>query len=482
MIYQLPVIHYSELFVAFYLLSYSFCCVFIYGSNGLGLPETNKAFCSITILVLTLVLVSTDFIGVIQSCSLNNVVFSSHFLALSALVKTVASIASIATLTLYLMSTKQKYTEIDLIIVFSILGTLLIGSSNDFLLFYLALEIQSLAYYALATFLTASIFSAESGLKYFIFGAIASALLLLAVAITYLSFGTGSFQDLQNISANKTTFLAVFACVLFLIILLFKIGAAPFHVWLCDVYDASNLAITALFSAVPKATLFLFIIKFSYGVVIAYSNAVSLVLLLFGLFSVLTGSILAIFQKRLKRLFAYSSINHTGFILIALSCYFVDTIKNGITYVIIYTTSVLAVFSVLMISEQKQASSKYVLNWALFLRRNSALACVFYILLLSVSGVPPFAGFFAKASVIYSLLAQNAIITTLILVCFSCVASYYSLRLIKVFFFSGLTVSSYWLTNTNGVNIVLVPCLMATSFLFMRPMAILNLTAIAALI
>jgi len=117
-----------------------------------------------------------------------------------------------------------------------------------------------------------------------------------------------------------------------------------------------------LFSAVPKATLFLFIIKFSYGVVIAYSNAVSLVLLLFGLFSVLTGSILAIFQKRLKRLFAYSSINHTGFILIALSCYFVDTIKNGITYVIIYTTSVLAVFSVLMISEQKQASSKYVLN------------------------------------------------------------------------------------------------------------------------
>jgi len=319
----------------------------------------------------------------------------------------------------------------------------LIGSCNDFLSFYLAIELQSLVFYTLASFLRDSGFSVEAGLKYLVLGAFASSLLLFGIVLIYMTYGTIHFESLLKLScfSHKST---GFLGVLFLVLALtFKLGAAPFHMWLCDVYEGSTIAVTAFFSAVPKVILFGFLIRLIFITFDVYAVYSSSLMLAFGIGSISFASLAALYQKRMKRLLAYSAISHTGFILLAFACFSMDSIKSSIIYITLYIVMTLAVFAILLSSVTSKTMPKYLINWAVLSGRNFCLAIGFVLTLFSIGGIPPMAGFFSKLGVLFALLSQSYIVTSIVVITFSSIACFYYIRLVKLFYFTNVATGRF---------------------------------------
>jgi NADH-quinone oxidoreductase subunit N len=325
--------------------------------------------------------------------------------------------------------------------------------SDDFLVFYLAIELQSLILYVLATFNRNSEFSSESGLKYFIFGGIISCLLIFGIGLVYLVFGSTNFEDIFSfIFINNDMFL--FCGILFVLIsLLFKIGAAPFHSWLCDVYDGSILSVTLLFSVAPKIILYGFIIKLFLFVLNDFFFIWGGFFLYASLLSIIIGSLSAIYQKRVKRLFAYSAISHTGFILLGIVCCSIESIKAILVYILIYSILTTLTFSFLINScILNQNYPKYLANWTAVGSKNYLFAISFSLLILSVAGIPPLSGFFSKFFILLNTVGNEFYFTAFLIILISSAACFYYIRLIKIFFFIKETKNSFWLSNKQKTN------------------------------
>jgi len=163
-------------------------------------------------------------------------------------------------------------------------------------------------------------------------------------------------------------------------------------------------------------------------------------MLCFGLSSICFASVAALYQKRMKRLLAYSTISHTGFILIALACSSMDSIKSSIIYITLYVVMTLAIFAILLSSSvNSKTMPKYLINWSFLSGSNLCLAIGFVLTLFSIGGIPPMAGFFSKLSVLFALLGQNYVITSIIIITFSSIACFYYIRLVKLFYFTNVT-------------------------------------------
>jgi NADH-quinone oxidoreductase subunit N len=252
--------------------------------------------------------------------------------------------------------------EYDLFFVFSVFGLFLLASADDFLAAYLALELVALCFYVLASFHRTSEFSTEAGIKYFVLGAFSSGLLLLGFLLIYLVFGTTSFDVLSKLFFAPNNFLIFWGSLFVTVALFFKIGAVPFHLWLCDVYEGCLTSVTAIFSVVPKLVLLIVLIKL-YVFVFAEHQENLLVFFLFsGFFSVFFGSIAGLYQKRVKRLIAYSTISHTGFMLLGISLASGDSIKSCIVYIVLYILASLAIFCIIMLASINKKSPKYIIN------------------------------------------------------------------------------------------------------------------------
>jgi NADH-quinone oxidoreductase subunit N len=254
-----------------------------------------------------------------------------------------------------------KY-EYDLLIVFSVLSLIILGSSDDFLIVYLAIELQSLSFYILATFQRDSEFSTEAGLKYFVLGALSSGLLLFGFTLIYISFGATSFESLAKLISTSNDSLGFWGLLFVMTAFFFKLGVAPFHMWMCDVYEGCLTSVTAFFAAVPKVMLFGLILRLNSTVFLQFSHHISILLLSGGLLSVCFASVAALYQKRVKRLLAYSAISHSGFILLGICCGSIDSIKSCIIYIAIYSLMSLSTFSVIMYAGVENSIPKYLIN------------------------------------------------------------------------------------------------------------------------
>jgi len=218
--------------------------------------------------------------------------------------------------------------------------------------------------------------------------------------------------------------------------LLFKVGSAPFHAWLCDVYDGAIISVTLLFASAPKIVIFSIIMKIFLLVFIDFNLVWSPFFLLASVLSITIGSISAIYQKRLKRLFAYSTISHTGFILLGIACASADAANSLIFYIVIYACLTILMFSLLIFSVITQTNFPgFIANWTSSGLRNYVFVISFALVLFSISGIPPLAGFFSKLMILLSLIAQEYYVTGLVIVIISSIASFYYIRLIKTFFF-----------------------------------------------
>ncbi len=334
----------------------------------------------------------------------------------------------------YVKSLNILKIEYPILILSSILGMMIMISSNDLIIFYLGLELQSLALYVLASFNRDNILSSESGLKYFVLSALSSGLLLYGCSLVYGFSGSTNFTTIATISSN-IEYGVTFGLVFIIVGLAFKISAVPFHMWAPDVYQGSPTSVTLFFAALPKAAALTVFIRFLYIPFVNLIEQWQTILVFISLASMLFGAIAAIGQLNLKRLIAYSSIGHMGYALAGLATGTNQGIQSSVTYISIYLVMTLAFFSCLFMLRKKSIFYEKIEDLSGLSSNHPILSISLLIVLFSLAGIPPLAGFFAKFYIFMAVIEQSMYFLAIVGLLSTVVAAFYYLKLIKIIYF-----------------------------------------------
>lgn len=328
-------------------------------------------------------------------------------------------------------------------------GGMVLISANDFITFYLGLELQALSLYLLAALNRKSAKSSEAGMKYFILGCLSSGILLFGISLVYGFSGTTNFSaliDLYYNTANAKPEMPVavmFGFILVATAMFFKISAAPFHMWSPDVYEGSATISTTFFATVAKFTAVIALIKLFSSLMIHWQG-VDKILILVAIASLAIGSFGAIFQKNLKRLLAYSSIGHVGFILLGIMIPGEKGLSSSLFYILIYAIISIGSFGFLNLitsattDKESDEENEKIFNISALsglAKTNPVMAFCLAVLMFSTAGIPPLAGFFSKFFILTTLLSHGYLITAIVAVLFSVISAYYYLRIIKIMYF-----------------------------------------------
>ena len=323
--------------------------------------------------------------------------------------------------------------EYPILILCSLLGMLVMISSNDLIVFYIGLELQSLALYVLASFNRDNILSSESGLKYFVLSALSSGLLLYGCSLIY---GFSNSTNFNEISQNfNFEYGVIFGMVFVIVGLAFKISAVPFHMWAPDVYQGTPTSVTVLFAILPKIAALTVFIKFLYGPFINLFEEWQAIIIFLSIASMILGAVAAIGQKNLKRLIAYSSISHMGYALAGLTTGTNQGIQSSIIYLIIYLIMNLAFFSCLFMLKRKDKFYENIEDLSGLSKKHPILALSFLIILFSLAGIPPLAGFFAKFYIFMAVIQKEMYFLAIVGLLATVIAAFYYLRVIKIIYF-----------------------------------------------
>ncbi|MCA6120603.1 NADH-quinone oxidoreductase subunit NuoN [Bradyrhizobium sp. WSM 1704] len=351
--------------------------------------------------------------------------------------KVLALIGSGATLILateFLSVPSQRNFEFAILVLLSTLGMLVLISAGDLISLYLGLELMSLALYVVAASQRDNAKSSEAGLKYFVLGALSSGMLLYGSSLIYGFTGTVSFAGIAA-AATKSNVGLVFGLVFLLAGLCFKVSAVPFHMWTPDVYEGAPTPVTAFFASAPKVAA---LAVFTRATLTAFPGIVTewqQILVFVAIASMALGSFAAIGQTNIKRLMAYSSIGHMGFALVGLAAGTVEGAQGVLVYIAIYVAMTLGTFSIILAMKRNGQAVEQISDFAGLSRTNPLLAFVFAMLLFSLAGVPPLAGFFGKWYVFVAAIKANLFTLAVIGVLTSVVGAFYYLSIVKVMYF-----------------------------------------------
>ena len=334
----------------------------------------------------------------------------------------------------YVKNTSIDKIEYPIIILASTLGMILMISSFDLIVFYLGLELQSLCLYILASFRREDERSTEAGLKYFVLSALASGLLLYGCSLIYGFTGSTNFEIISTslIEANTG---AVFGIVFIMVGLAFKVSAVPFHMWTPDVYEGSPTSVTSFFALVPKIAAISVFIRFMYVPFINAINQWQTIVVFLSIASMILGAVAAIGQNNLKRLIAYSSIGHMGYALAGLATGTNEGIQSTIIYLTIYLVMNLGVFGCIFMMKRENTFYENINDLSGLSKNHPMLAFSFLIILFSLAGIPPLAGFFAKFYIFMAVIEVKMYSLAIIGLVTTVVSSFYYLRIIKVIYF-----------------------------------------------
>jgi len=343
---------------------------------------------------------------------------------------------------IFVMLTGSKYIKVinlnkieyPILILSSILGMMIMISSNDLIVFYMGLELQSLALYVLASFNRDNLLSTESGLKYFVLSALSSGLLLYGCSLTY-GFSESTNFDQILINSTEFNYGTTFGIVFILVGLAFKISAVPFHMWAPDVYQGSPTSVTLFFAILPKIAALSVFIKFLYTPFANMNDQWQTIIVFISIASMIFGAVAAIGQKNLKRLIAYSSISHMGYALAGLATVSNQGIQSSITYISIYLVMNLAFFSCLFMLKRNDKYYENIEDLSGLSKKHPILSFSLLIVLFSLAGIPPLAGFFAKFYVFLAVIEQSMYFLAIIGLLATVVAAFYYLRIIKIIYF-----------------------------------------------
>ena len=351
--------------------------------------------------------------------------------------KILALIGSGATLILateFLSQPANRNFEFSILVLLSTLGMLVLISAGDLITLYLGLELMSLALYVVAASQRDNAKSSEAGLKYFVLGALSSGMLLYGASLIYGFTGTVSFAGIAA-AATTGSIGIVFGLVFLLAGLCFKVSAVPFHMWTPDVYEGAPTPVTAFFASAPKVAA---LAVFTRATLTAFPGIVTQwqqILVFVAIASMALGSFAAIGQTNIKRLMAYSSIGHMGFALVGLASGTVEGAQGVLVYIAIYVAMTLGSFSIILAMKRNGQAVEQISDFAGLSRTNPLLAFFFAMLLFSLAGVPPLAGFFAKWYVFVAAIKANLFTLAVIGVLTSVVGAFYYLSIVKVMYF-----------------------------------------------
>ena len=393
---------------------------------------------SLVILIITAVITFNETMGISEFKLFNESVIIDF---LSSFMKIVTLLSAFLVLVIssnYLKISQIMKIEYPILILSSVLGMMIMISSNDLIVFYMGLELQSLALYVLATFNRDQLKSSEAGLKYFVLSALSSGLLLYGCSLIYGFTGSTNF-DLISEKLNSSDYALTFGIVFILVGLAFKISAVPFHMWAPDVYEGAPTSVTLFFTMVPKIAALTVFIRFLYVPFLNLINQWQMILIFLSIASMLFGAIAAIGQTNLKRLVAYSSIGHVGYTLAGLSTGSNEGIQSSVIYFIIYIVMNLGLFSCLLMMKRNNKYFENLDDLSGLSKNHPLLSLSLLIILFSLAGIPPLAGFFAKFYIFKSVIEQSMYFLAVVGLLSTVIAAFYYLRVIKIMYFDDET-------------------------------------------
>ena len=351
--------------------------------------------------------------------------------------KILALIGSGVTLILareFLSDPSRRLFEFAILVLLSTVGMMVLISAADLITLYLGLELMSLALYVVAASQRDNAKSTEAGLKYFVLGALSSGMLLYGASLVYGFTGTVTFTGIAA-AATTGSIGIVFGIVFLLAGLCFKVSAVPFHMWTPDVYEGAPTPVTAFFASAPKVAALAVFTRVAFTAFPGIKHEWQQIVVFVSIASMALGSFAAIGQKNIKRLMAYSSIGHMGFALVGLATGTPEGAQGVLVYISIYVAMTLASFSVILAMKRNGQAVENIADFAGLARTNPLLAFFFAMLLFSLAGVPPLAGFFAKFYVFLAAIKAGLFALAVIGVLTSVVGAFYYLTIIKVMYF-----------------------------------------------
>ena len=376
----------------------------------------------------------------------------------------------------FLQILKIEYFTISLL---GLIGAMIMISANSLLILYLGIELLSLSLYALIGFNKKSSLSSEAAIKYYVLGAMSSGILLFGISLIYGFTGSIVYDDIAaqmiNVDLNSVEYIAIIFGIIFITAsLCFKFGAAPFHMWVPDIYQGSLISTTVLLSTLPKIAVFIVFLKLYFIPFILLKHVWSDILIFVGMLSIILGSIFALTQENIKRLLAYSAISNIGFIILSLGLISIDGIHASLYYTIVYSLTALASFGIITHITSNSNDVESIKDLAGLSKTHPYFAFLILITMLSSAGIPPLIGFHAKLMVIKALITSSYIILSVIVVIMTVVSAYYYLRVIKTIYFDD---REDLISTHSSSNLILSINVLSLISLGIFPYLLFNLTS-----
>ena len=364
----------------------------------------------------------------------------------------------------YLQKNNLFKPEYPILIIFSTLGMMIMISSNNFLLLYLGLEIQSLSLYVVSSFRRDNYKSTEAGLKYFILGSLSSGLMLFGISLIYGSTGSINFEIISSMINYEGFFPGIVAGLVFLICgFAFKASAVPFHMWTPDVYEGSPTPVTAFFATVPKLAAVGVLLRVLFDCFGQIVESWQQVIIIISVLSMFLGSVAAIGQNNIKRLMAYSSIGHIGFVLMGVASGTDKGVSAVLIYMVLYIIMNIGVFVFILNMERNGVAVTTINSLNMYNNVSKSQTLFLTILLFSLAGIPPLAGFFGKFFIFNA--AINAGLSWLAVMggIASVIAAFYYLRIVYLMYFglssdplSGKMPTAHWIILFGSALLMLI--------------------------
>lgn len=397
----------------------------------------------------------------------DNTFYSTRFTSFVKIITVFILIFTIFISADFVEEERRISSEFIALVMIATVGGMLMVSSNSLLPIYMALELQALSLYLLAAIKRDSAKSSEAGVKYFLLGSVASGLLLFGISLVYGFTGTVDLNDLINYYKANIGHIpvAVFlGFTLIIIAMFFKVSAAPFHMWTPDVYEGSTTIVTTLFASLVKFIAIIILVRLYFNLTVVWQDMHQIVIAV-AILSLIVGAFGAIRQNNIKRMLAYSAIGHIGFVLAGLAVGNIDSVKAIVLYAVVYSSLSLGSFAFLLMLQDesnKNTDSKndriYELSAIAGLAKSSPIiAMSLAVIMFSMAGIPPMAGFFAKFYILMSVVGNGFYTLAIIAVLCSVISAFYYLRIVKIVYFDGENESQKGITLViNNASIVLI--------------------------
>jgi|TARA_Y100000590_G_scaffold470151_1_gene662352 NADH-quinone oxidoreductase subunit N len=373
--------------------------------------------------------------------------------------------------------------EFPILLLFSVLGMMMMVSANDLIALYLGIELQSLSLYVLAAIRRDSIKSAEAGLKYFVLGALSSGILLYGMTMVYGFTGATGFNELELAFSNgvaKNQFIGVTVGLVFILCALaFKVSAVPFHMWTPDVYEGAPTPITAFFSIAPKIAAMILLSRVLLepfgGLFIQWQQVICFI----SIASMAFGAFAAINQTNIKRLMAYSSIGHMGFVLVGLASGSIAGLQAVLLYLTVYLFMNVGTFACILAMKRDDRMVEEINQLAGLSRTNPKMTIALTVFMFSMAGIPPLAGFFGKYFVFKAAIDAELYTLTVIGLLASVVSAFYYLRIVKLMYFDE-AVDKFDRSIGKEISFITIGMSFVTTLFIIILWPVLDFAAIAA--